>query len=106
MILLPLLNVQIPENANMFFKTLMSIAAFEIIPTEILYSRFSNVEGIPLSEEFEELGFEHHLILDNFGTLGVVFVSLPIAYMLNGIFTPYRKSFCDCFKRLQKRISR
>ena len=58
----------------------MNIAAVELIPTETIYAYFSDTVGQPLSSSFEEVGFEHHLIMDNFGTLGFLFALLPFAY--------------------------
>lgn len=63
----------------------MKIAAFEIIPTDKIYVHLSDVKGIPFSDTFEELGFEHHLILDNFGTLGMISALIPFAYLLNAM---------------------
>ena len=67
----------------MFFEQLMKIAAIEVIPTDLIYAYFSEVEGIPFSSTFEELGFEHHLVLNNFGTLGFILAIMPLAYVLN-----------------------
>ena len=39
-ILLPLFNVQTPANARVIFNALMSLAAFEAIPTELIYETF------------------------------------------------------------------
>mmetsp|Transcript_132 Transcript_132/g.186 ORF Transcript_132/g.186 Transcript_132/m.186 type:complete len:81 (-) Transcript_132:124-366(-) len=36
-VMLPLLQVQIPMNAYIIFEQLMKIAAFEVIPTEMIY---------------------------------------------------------------------
>lgn len=45
----------------------MWIAAVEMIPTDYIYDKMADIEeAIPISSTFEELGFEHHLILNNF----------------------------------------
>ena len=79
-ILLPLFSVSIPANAYMFFQQLMRIAAIELAPTDEIYSHFSDLKGIPASDTFEEIGFEHHLLMNNFGTMGLIFVILPLLY--------------------------
>ena len=79
-IMIPLENVRIPQNGYILFQQLMMIAAVELIPTELIYSKVSSVEPQPLSTTFEELGFQHHLVLDNFGTLGFMFATLPLVY--------------------------
>ena len=74
-ILLPLFNVQTPGNVRTVFNALMTIAAFDAIPTEDLYEEyFYDGEAFPINENFEKSGFEHHLLLNNFGSLGIVCV--------------------------------
>ena len=36
-ILLPLFNVQIPTNCAIIFNALMQVAAFDAIPTDMIY---------------------------------------------------------------------
>ena len=55
----------------------------EALPTDWMYSFLSDIEGKPLSPVFEELGFEHHMMLNNYGTLGFVFLSMPLAYIIH-----------------------
>jgi hypothetical protein len=40
-VLCPLLRVNLPANATMMFNTLLTIASFDIIPTDIIYSRLN-----------------------------------------------------------------
>ena len=96
-ILTPLFNITIPENAMIFFGWLMQIAAMEAIPTDLIYESVSEIEGEPLNEKFEEIGFEHHLVLNNFGTLGFVLSSLPFLYLLQAI-----TSICQGIKCCRK----
>lgn len=63
-------------------------------------------EGIPISSTFEELGFEHHLILNNFGTLGFLLSMLPLAYAMFWLLEGFRRSSCKCYKRFMKRLNR
>ena len=63
----------------------MQVAAMEALPTDWIYSFIMKVEGKPVSEEFAALGIDHHLILNNFGTLGFVFGILPFVYITIGL---------------------
>ena len=96
-ILFPLMKVSIPSNAYIFFQQLMMVAAVEVIPTDLIYSKVSNVEGQPLSASFEEVGFEHHLIMNNFGTFGFILAILPFFYAFQFII-----SLCTVSKFIQR----
>ena len=89
----------------MFFEQLMKIAAFEMIPTDIIYAYISETEGEPLSPTFEELGFDHHLIMENFGTLGFIAALIPFLYLLNSCV---EKNRCDkkCCRKFTKWLNR
>lgn len=72
-IILYLFAINLPENVKIVFRALMTIAAFEFLPTEDWYFSWFNSDpenGNPFSEKFEDLGMEHHLTMNNFGTLG------------------------------------
>ena len=75
----------------------MSIAAFEAIPTDDIYGAISDIEGQPINDQFEKVGFEHHLLFHNFGTLGLVIACLPVIYLLYG-----STGFCDRFKTMRR----
>ena len=79
-------DVELPTNTEIIFSALMSVAAFEAIPTETIYFELFNSDpdaGNPLKPVFEAIGFEHHLLLNNFGTLGISFFAImPLFYMI------------------------
>lgn len=82
-IILPLFDesqLKIPTNAETIFDFIMSIAAFEAIPTDDIYAKVSSVEPEALSSRFETVGLEHFLLLNNFGTLGFVIAMMPFLY--------------------------
>ena len=60
----------------------MQIAACEFIPTEMIYSLISSIVGQPPNLSFAQVGFEHHLVMNNFGTLGFILGLLPLFYVL------------------------
>ena len=106
MILLPLFNVQTPANARVIFNALMSLAAFEAIPTELIYELlFYQGEAYPINQNFEVIGFEHHLFLNNFGSIGFVCAIYSLLYILYTV----TKNCCECLKccrRLNVKLER
>ena len=103
-VLLPLFNVIIPMSCMLVFDKLMAIASFEALPTDMIYGWFSEVEGEPKNDQFEKVGFEHHLLLNNFGTLGFIIACLPMLYLIYAIL-----SYCHGIKRIKRvhnRLSR
>ena len=105
MILLPLFNVGIPSNAMIFFGWLLQIASMEALPTDWIYSFFSKIPGEPISPIFEDMGFEHHLMLNNYGTLGFVFAMMPLLYFVHAVASFSQYQCCAKFRRnLGKKI--
>ena len=76
----------------------------EALPTEWIYSFLMHAEGNPLSPSFEDLGFEHHLVLNNFGTLGIIFALTPLMYLM--IFVISLCNACSCCRRTSKYFAR
>ena len=87
-----------------FFEQLMKVAALEVIPTDAIYEYFSDTLGRPRDLSFEQVGLEHHLVMNNFGTLGLIFSILPL-FMVIQIMTNSCKKV-RCCKKLSKFISR
>ena len=87
----------------MFFEQLMLIASLEVIPTDTIYDKFSEVEGSPRTSSFEQIGLEHHLVMNNFGTLGFILLLMPFFYVLQ-ILSSGCGRLCCC-KKLSKYLS-
>mmetsp|Transcript_15839 Transcript_15839/g.21453 ORF Transcript_15839/g.21453 Transcript_15839/m.21453 type:complete len:90 (+) Transcript_15839:966-1235(+) len=87
-----------------FFGWLMQIAAMEALPTDWMYSFLSSKEGRPMSPTFEEIGFEHHLFMNNSGSMGVFLACLPFLYLIHYMSTKCESSKCcrRCSKKLGK----
>ena len=52
-VLMPLFKVQIPKSSEFVFSILMTIASFEIFPTDYIYENwFNSGEGHPLNMNF------------------------------------------------------
>ena len=82
----------------------MTIAAFELIPTDIIYEKLFDSDpddGQPIDMNFSDLGFEHHLLMQNFGTLGFFSAMLIPVYMISFVIRCFRKYKC-CGRMYQK----
>jgi len=53
-----LIKIKVPPNASMFFRALLSVAAFDAIPTDNVYNYIFDIDDVPISENFEVLGYE------------------------------------------------
>ena len=63
----------------------MKVASFELIPTDIIYMMLFLSDpdgGNPINGNFEKIGLEHHLLMNNFGTLGFFIVLSPLLYLI------------------------
>lgn len=57
-VLMPLFNVNIPPNAAVFFGILMSIASFDILPTDKFYAKyFPQNDSGAINDNFNAVGF-------------------------------------------------
>ena len=80
----------------------MTIAAFEFLPMDDIYRVLFNIEGQSFSSKFEELGMDHHLTMNNLGTLGFIMAMLiPLCFIHKII------SYCQvirCCRRVARRL--
>ena len=68
----PLLNLRFPANADLILSSFMSIASFDIIPTDSLYDWLFNLEDDGAhTDQLEIMGYESKNLIDN---LGMVFL--------------------------------
>lgn len=103
----PLIEVPFPGNAFMIYEVMMTVATFEILPSdEILPGMFPNLtEEVPFSTKFERLGYETQYIIMNMGTMFLVFL---LNFFLLVIYLPLKAlSYCSRFASLlARKISR
>ena len=85
-ILLPLFDIVLPENAQAFFAQLMTIAAFAIIPTDPIFGWMFAAPPLdlpaPLSDNFMNVGFATTYITNNMGTLFFSLMYFPVMVCL------------------------
>ena len=75
------------------FGILMTIAAFDVIPTDYLYDKyiFGPQDGDPITPDFEAVGFETIWFLPNLGSFALVIAAIPFIYLLYFLFAICRK---------------
>lgn len=84
-VLMPLFNTGLPENAKMVFDFIFQIAAFDLISTDEFYeNNFEMGESEALSQNFEALGFESVNFLSNIGSLVFGILAIPVLFLLLG----------------------
>ena len=90
-VLMPLYNVSLPANAGFFFKTIMQIAAFEIIEMNEKYVSLTGESSTALSSNFLLIGFDSMWFINNLSTLGIVLISIPLVYLVRPLLVPFKK---------------
>ena len=80
----PLINIQFPANAFMLYEVMITVASFDIMPSDVLLPAiFPDLdEENPFSDKFERLGFETQYIIMNMGTMFFVFCINSILLIL------------------------
>lgn len=94
-----------PENVKMLFSSLVTVAAFDVMPTDQLYEALFGIdpdEGQPLTKKFAEMGMEHHLIINNLGTIFLAFVILLLLSVIHLIMKTLFRRFRCCRKAALK----
>ena len=71
----PLINIQFPGNAFMFFEKMFQVAIFEVLPSKQLLSDIlpDLDHEVPFSVKFDRLGFKSQYLIMNMGTMFFVF---------------------------------
>ena len=100
---MPLFNAKHPGNSQYMFGVLMTVAAFDAIPTDWVYDNyiFGPKEGDPINPDFEAVGFETIWIVPNLGSLGWYIAFVPLIYLF--YFALY---FCRKHKKINQQRAR
>lgn len=79
-VLMPLFNIQMPANAQMFYGFIMKLASFNILPVQDFYDKYlpSPSWDEPLNERFDLLGFQSTFFLNNMGTMVLGLLMIPL----------------------------
>ncbi len=92
----PLINVQFPANAFLLYGKMVSVATFDLIPTEIIYPLFMTfpVEE-SFNDKFDRMDYDSYYFIMNMGTLGVLLMILLLCYP---IYFLLKYTKCNCAK--------
>jgi hypothetical protein len=90
-VLMPLFRITLPENAEVVFKFMFKIAAFDLFPnTENIYNPVLGLDGDDnpdaLTENFENVGFETTYFVHNMGSLVFFIIAFPIMALMAFFF--------------------
>ena len=107
-ILLPLFEINTPQNVALIFNYLMMIAAFELVPTDDIYENIDDagVEAVALNDRYEQIGLEHWLYLSNQGTFGFIIAASMLVYMIYYCLICFKSVKCcrKTIKSLEQRL--
>lgn len=90
-----LINIEYPQNAQLFTNSIFPIVSFDMIPTDDLYAklfRLDEVDDEPVSAVFEEIGYESKLSMNNLGSLFLLLIFQPLQILIFKIL----KKACFC----------
>ena len=94
-----------PANAGMFFRTIMSIAAFDFYDfTDIIHNLFNLEPTEPIDNNFESIGFESQYFLINMGTMACFFLIYIVVLLIVLACLPFSKRRCRRIKRLERKV--
>jgi hypothetical protein len=76
-----LISVEYPLNAQLFTESIFPLIAFDMVPTDDLYVELfpalDDVDDDPISETFEQIGYEAKLSINNLGSLLLFMILQP-----------------------------
>jgi len=100
---LTLFGIVFPPNANVFMVAFVTVANFEIVPTDIVYPLFFELpECQAHSSGFELTGYESIYVSENLGTIFVLMHVYAILYIASGLLFLLGKKWNSFAKGYQK----
>ena len=95
-VLMPLWNIRLPANAALFFGFIMTIASFDLLPTDTFYNEyFPNMAPTSaINANFQALGFGNMFFCYNIGSLILSFLAFPVLALFTLILKPMRRFKC------------
>ena len=100
---MPLWNVKLPANAAMFFGFIMTIASFDLLPTDTFYNEYfpSMAPTTAINANFQAIGFNSMYFNYNIGSLIISFLAFPVLALVTLILKPLRRFKCCNWLYLQ-----
>ena len=95
-VLMPLWNIRLPANAALFFSFIMTIASFDLVPTDTFYDEYfpKMAQTSAINTNFQTLGFSNMYFCYNIGSLILSFLAFPILALVTLILKPMRRFKC------------
>ena len=89
-VLLPLFNIEMPANAQIFYGFIMELASFNILPMQEFYDKYLPTPewDEPLNDKFNNLGFQSTFFLNNMGTMVIGLAMIPLLSFLLLVLIP------------------
>jgi len=90
----------VPANAEIFFRQLMSITAFEVFEIGDIVNALLALEPTsPINDNYNTLGFESVYYINNMGTLFLMFLIYPIMMLVEYLLGLVAEK-CDSVKKV------
>lgn len=87
---MPLFQISMPSNAGLFFKEIMSIAAFDFYDfSDVIHDNFQISPTDPIDTNFETIGFESSYFLINMGTMMLFYMYYILCLLVKSILQPF-----------------
>lgn len=100
-IMLLICNVSSPAATVIFFSAVFEVAAFDIVETEPFLNRLLRLDPTePFNEKIDSLGMGSIYLLNNLGSLGIVF----LVYLLLLLSIPTLERIGPGFRRRAKQL--
>jgi len=95
-VLMPLWNIRLPANAAMFFGFIMTIASFDLLPTDTFYNEYfpNMAPTTAINSNFQAIGFSSMYFNYNIGSLILSFLAFPVLALVALILNPLRRFKC------------
>lgn len=85
---MPLMDVDLPINAAEFFGRILRIANFNLVDFNDPVNKFLKLEQTePLSDNFNDVGFESRYIINNMGALFFFFLLYPAFFLVERVLS-------------------
>lgn len=80
----PLMNLQFPANAFLIYDVMISVATFDILPTDDIYPSFfpDLPEDNPFTEKFDRMNIGSRFLIMNMGTVLLIFAFYVILFLM------------------------
>jgi len=88
---MPLFHLSFPANTNFFISFILTVANFEIIPSDVVMMAFDFPDAEPFNEGFDSIGYGSMYPVENLGTswllMQIYLVLLVLWFTLRWIST-------------------